>query len=49
MFFYPTRGSEKHFSPPETAHFFIFIIFIIFIFFIFFIFIIEDVQGISSC
>ena len=54
MFFYPTRGSEKHFSPPETAHSFIFII--IFFFFIFiiiiiiiFIFIIEDVQGISSC
>ena len=24
---YPTRGSEKHFSPPKTAHFF-FIFFI---------------------
>ena len=53
MFFYPTRGSEKHFSPPKTAHFFVFIIFIIIIFFffifIFFIFFIEDVQGIPSC
>ena len=55
MFFYPTRGSEKHFSPPKTAHFFVFIFFIffififIFIFIVIFIFFIEDVQGISSC